>query len=122
MRGREVLMKKVSIIIPCYNQENYIKDAILSCFEQTYQNIEIVIVNDGSSDNSAEVINSLIKNRENVIFINNKENFGVVHSRNIAIEKASGEYILPLDGDDKIEPAYVEKAVKILNELGIFTL
>lgn len=109
-----IMEKRVSIIIPCCNQAEFVSEAIESALNQTYKNIEIVVVNDGSSDNSSDVINAY-KNK-NIIFIDNKENKGVVHTRNLAIEKASGEYILPLDADDKIAPEYAEKAVKILEE------
>lgn len=109
-------MKKVSIIIPCYNQGHYVKEAVESALSQTYMNIEIVCVNDGSTDNSAEVLENLAKKYKQIVFFNERENHGVVYARNMAIQAASGEYILPLDADDKIEPAYVEKAVKILEE------
>ncbi len=107
--------KKVSIIIPCYNFGNYIEEAIESAVCQTYKNIEIICVNDASKDNSAEIIQKLADKYENVIFYNFKENQGVVKVRNFAIEKSSGEYILPLDGDDILEPTCVEKAVEILD-------
>lgn len=108
------MAKKVSVIIPCYNQAEFVKEAIASALAQTYKNIEMVIINDGSSDNSSEVINSAIKGLDNVIFIDNKDNQGVVRSRNMAISASGGEYILPLDADDTIEPTYVEKAVNVL--------
>src|SRR5574344_577910 len=111
-------MTKVSIIIPCYNQGKYMKDALNSAINQTYHDIEIVCVNDGSTDNSAEIIENFSKSYNNIIFINEKENSGVVRARNLAIERASGEFILPLDADDKIESTYVEKAVKILENKG----
>ncbi len=106
-------MKRVSIIIPCYNQKEYIKEAIESALNQTYPDIEIIVINDGSTDNSAAIIKSFATRHNNIIFIDNKENKGVIYSRNIAIKAASGEYILPLDGDDKIDPFYAEKAVNI---------
>lgn len=107
--------KKVSVIIPCYNQELYIKEAIDSVLNQTYKNIEIICINDASSDGSAKVIREY-ENLENFICINHTENKGVIFSKNEAIKIAKGEYILPLDGDDTIEPTYTEKAVKILDE------
>lgn len=113
---------KVSIIIPCFNQGEYVSEAIHSALNQTYNNVEIVIINDASTDNSINVISDFAKNYKNIVFLNNEENKGVVYSRNTAIDAASGEYILPLDADDKIEPTYVEKAVKILEnnpEIGI---
>ena len=113
-----VMSKKVSIIMPCYNQGEYVKEAIESVYKQTYKNIELICVNDASSDDSHEIIKALSGGGqyENFIYINHLENKGVVATRNEAIEIATGEYILPLDADDTIEPTFVEKAVKILDE------
>lgn len=108
-------MPKVSIIIPCYNQGKYVAEAINSALRQTFKDIEIVCVNDGSTDNSVEIIKSFENKYKNFIFLNNKENRGVIYSRNFAIKNCNGTYILPLDADDIIEPTYVEKAVKILD-------
>lgn len=108
--------KKVSVIIPCYNQGQYVKEAIESALVQTYKNLEIIVVDDASSDNSRELIENYTNQNENIKFIKNSKNQGASYSRNIAIENACGEYILPLDADDKIHPSYVEKAVKILEE------
>ena len=115
-------MKKVSIIIPCYNQAAYICETVESALAQTYPYIEIICINDGSTDNSAEIIEKLAQKEDRLLFLNEKENKGVVQARNIAISKSTGDYILPLDADDTIEPAYVEKAVDILEnnpEIGI---
>ena len=108
--------KKVSVIIPCYNQGKYVSDAINSVLAQTYKDIEIVIVNDGSTDNSNEIIKTFADKYKNILFFDENKNKGVINARNVAIEAANGEYILPLDADDTIEPTYIEKAVKILNE------
>jgi len=108
--------KKVSIIIPCYNQGKFVADAINCALEQTYKNIEIVVVNDGSNDNSADIIKSFADKYKNILFFDEKENKGVVYARNMAIEACQGEYILPLDADDKIDKTYVEKAVEILDK------
>ena len=108
-------MPKVSIIIPCYNQGKYVAEALNSALRQTFKDIEIVCVNDGSTDNSVEIIKSFENKYKNFIFLNNKENRGVIYSRNFAIKNCNGTYILPLDADDIIEPTYVEKAVKILD-------
>lgn len=115
-------MKKVSIIIPCFNQGKFVKEAIESALNQTYKNIEIVCVNDGSSDDSSEIIKSLVDKYKNIVFFDLKENKGVVNARNLAVDASTGEYILPLDADDIIEPTYIEKAVEILknnSEIGI---
>lgn len=106
---------KVSIIIPCYNQVNYIRESIESALNQTYKNIEIVVVNDASTDNSASVIKEYADKYPNIIFLDEKENKGVIKSRNFAISKCSGNYILPLDCDDKIASTFVQKAVDILD-------
>lgn len=108
--------EKVSIIIPVYNKAKYVSETIQSALNQTYDNIEIVIVNDGSVDNSSEIIKDFVDKNKNILFFNEKENKGVVHARNMAIDAASGEYILPLDADDTIEPTYIEKAIKILTK------
>lgn len=115
-------MKKVSIIIPCFNQGKFIKDAIESCIKQTYKNIELIIINDASNDSSEEIIKQYEKEYQNIKYIKNKENKGVVFSRNIGITNGGGDFILPLDADDTIEPTYIEKAVDILennNQIGI---
>lgn len=106
---------KVSVIIPCFNKGKYVKEAVESVINQTYQNIEIVCIDDCSTDNSYEILKELANKYENIILLRNEENKGVVYSRNTAIEKATGEYVLPLDADDTIEPAYIEKAARILN-------
>lgn len=107
--------KKVSIIIPCYNQGKYVSDAINSALKQTYKNTEIVCINDGSTDNSRKIIKSFADKYNNILFIDEPQNKGVISARNTAILASNGEYILPLDADDTIEPSYVEKAVKILD-------
>lgn len=108
-------MSKVSIIIPCYNQGEYVSDAIESSINQSYNDIEIIVVNDASSDDSANIINSYAEKYENIKFINNPKNKGVIFCRNLAVENATGEFILPLDADDRIAPEYVEKAVKVFS-------
>ena len=107
-------MKKVSIIIPCHNHAQYVGEAIDSVLNQTYQNIEIIVVNDASQDNSRVVIQQYVDKYPHIVFIDEKENIGVIKVRNKAIGMAQGDYILPLDADDKIHPTYIEKAVNIL--------
>ena len=114
--NKSFLNKRVSIIIPCYNHGKYVREAIVSALDQTYENIEIVCVNDGSADNSSEIIGEMArKYRKRIVFIDNKQNRGVIHARNQAIEKCHGDYILPLDADDKIGKTYVELAVAVLD-------
>ena len=104
---------KVSIIIPCYNKGKYVKAAVESALHQTYSNIEIVCIDDASTDNSREILRHIANERKNVVLIEESSNVGVCRARNKAINFASGEYILPLDADDTIEPTYVEKAITI---------
>ena len=106
-------MPKVSVVIPCYNQGKYVHEAVESVLNQTYQDFEIIIVNDGSTD---EFTNNLLKNYEMPkTRIIHTDNQGLASARNNGIKDAKGEYILPLDADDKIGNEYLEKAVKILD-------
>lgn len=105
---------KVSIIIPCYNQAIYLVETLVSVIEQTYINWECIIINDGSTDNSEEVILQYIKDDTRFKYINQK-NSGVCIARNNAIKQSLGEYILCLDGDDLISENYLDETVKILD-------
>lgn len=107
-------MKKVSIIVPVYNGEKFIKRCLDSLTCQTYDNIEIIVINDGSSDNTL----SLIKEYDNIVLID-KENTGVSDSRNIGLKKATGDYIMFCDADDWLEKDGVEIAVSKIGEFDI---
>lgn len=100
--------KKVSIIIPVYNNENTIVRCLDSVINQTYKNIEIIVINDGSTDNSKRIVEKYI---DKIIFIDNS-NHGVSFSRNIGLSKSTGEYITFLDADDWLEEYMIEKLVK----------
>lgn len=105
-------MPKVSVIIPCYNQGHYIKETIDSVLRQTFDNFEIIVINDGSTDEQTiQVLKSLKLSKGKVIHTVNQ---GLAAARNNGIYSSSGKYILPLDADDKIAPQYLEKAVKVL--------
>lgn len=110
-------IKKTSIIISCYNYAEFVGEAIESALSQTYKNIEVVVVNDGSTDNSSEVIQAYSSKYKNIIFADNKENRGVIYARNFGIQLCTGYYILPLDADDVIDSSYVQKAVKVYEEM-----
>ena len=95
-------MKKndlISIIIPAYNSENYVSECIDSVINQTYKNIEIVIINDGSTDNTLSIIQGYQKKDKRIVLINQK-NMGVYESRCNGIRVAHGKYITFLDADD----------------------
>lgn len=108
-------MKKVSIIVPVYNVEKYISECITSLIEQTYENIEIIIINDGSTDKSKEICQELKEKDERIIFIT-KHNSGVSDTRNIGISKSTGDYIVFVDSDDYIDKHYIEEMVKGMKE------
>ena len=99
----------ISVIIPAYNVEKYIQDAIKSVISQTYSNIEIIVVDDGSTDGTKNVIDPFLKNNQIVyLYQNNK---GLSGARNSGIKIAKGEYIALLDADDLYLPSKIEKQV-----------
>ena len=106
-------MPKVSVIIPCYNLGQYLDEAVDSVLKQTYQDFEIIIINDGSSD---ECTNTLLKSYSRPkTTVYHTKNQGLPATRNYGIERASGEYICCLDADDKYHPEYLEKTVPIFD-------
>lgn len=99
----------VSIIVPCYKQAQYLDECLESVLNQTYENWECIIIDDGSPDNTEEIAKKWQLKNSKFKYIK-KENGGVSSARNCGIEYAQGSWILPLDGDDKIEENYIEKA------------
>lgn len=113
----------VSVIIPCYNQAQYLQDALYSVLAQTYKYWECIIVNDGSADNTEEVALDWC-NKDSRFKYCKKVNGGLSSARNLGIINSSGEFILPLDADDKIADTYIEKAVYMLEsgfDIGVVT-
>ena len=105
----------VSIIIPVYNAEKYLEETVVSALASSYPYLELIIVNDGSTDNSQKLIDKVNSKYPQVkTFI--QRNQGVSIARNFGISQATGTYILPLDADDLISIDYIEKAVDILNQ------
>lgn len=102
---------KISIIIPCYNQAEFLDDCLQSVLDQTYPDWECIIVNDGSPDNTEELAKKWVEkdNRFKYLY---KANGGLSSARNAGIEAAKGEWILPLDCDDKIANQYLELAAE----------
>lgn len=98
----------ISVIVPAYNIENYIERSIRSIMDQTYQNLEIIIVNDGSTDSTGTIIDMLAKEDARIIPIH-KKNAGVSAARNTALDVARGSYIGFVDGDDYIEENMYER-------------
>ena len=107
----------VSFIIPSYNYARYIEQCVHSIQNQTVKDIEIIIVNDGSTDNSKEVIDALAQQDSRIVAIH-KENAGVSAARNSAIDVAKGEYLVFVDADDFIALEYAEYMLDIANKTG----
>ncbi len=103
----------VSIVIPCFNDGEYLEEAVQSALNSTYKNIEIIIVDDGSTDNTNKIGIALSAKYQQVQYIY-KNNAGLPAARNTGIEKAVGKYILPLDADDLISEDYIFKAINYL--------
>lgn len=105
----------VSVIIPAYNSEKYIDDCVASVINQTYRHWEIVIINDGSTDKTAEICEQYSRSNKNIMTIH-QENSGVSSARNKGIENSSGEYILFLDSDDRLTTDCIEVLLNGFNE------
>lgn len=95
-------MPKISVIIPVYNIEKYVEKSIRSVLCQDYKNLEIIIINDGSTDSSGQICTQLAGEDSRIVLIN-QENMGLSSARNIGLEYATGEYIGFVDGDDWID-------------------
>jgi len=104
---------KISVIIPCYNHAQFIVEAMESVVNQTFNDFECIIINDGSTDNTEEVVINWIS-KDNRFKYFYQKNSGLSNARNRGIFLSSGLYILPLDSDDKISENYLEKCFKIL--------
>lgn len=110
-----MLIPKVSIIIPNYNNEKYIEQCIKSCIFQEYKNLEIIIIDDGSNDNSEKIISKYYKNFDFIKFFKTT-NKGANHARNLGIFHATGKYIQFLDSDDLLSANKISSQIQILEE------
>ncbi|WP_273838842.1 glycosyltransferase family 2 protein [Providencia rettgeri] len=107
---------KFSIVLPTYNVEKYIRRSLQSCIDQSYQNIEVIVVDDCGQDNSLEIANEFAKNDSRIKIIQYKKNVGTFHARRIGTEHASGDYILFLDPDDEIDLNTIKEIHKQLDK------
>lgn len=107
----------VSVIIPAYNVELYIEKCVQSLVEQTYQNIEILVVDDGATDNTGALADALAKTDPRIKVIH-KENAGVSEARNTGIAASKGEYLVFVDGDDYLAQDYVAYMMDLVNQTG----
>ena len=108
-------LKLISIVIPVYNVETYLKECVDSVLCQTYENIEIILVDDGSTDASGRLCDEL-EAEHNIISVIHKKNGGLSEARNIGIDKAKGSYICFIDSDDMVSHDYVESMKETLGE------
>lgn len=102
----------ISVVIPSYNYAKYLPEAIESALGQTYKNIELIVINDGSADNTDQVAQKY-KNRIRYI---SRENKGIIATRNEGIRLSKGEYIIQLDADDYLDREYVEKSLRAAHD------
>jgi glycosyltransferase involved in cell wall biosynthesis len=103
----------VSVIIPAYNAEAFISETLKSVLAQTYQNIEVLVVDDGSQDRTSEIVESFAANDSRIKLLR-QSNQGATAARNLAIEKSKGEFIAPIDADDIWYPQNLEKQVQCI--------
>ncbi len=116
-------MSKVSIIVPVYNVEKYLEKCLDSLVNQTFKDIEIIIVNDGSTDNCRKIIDKYYSKYTNIIKVINQENKGLGAARNTGLKSVTSDYIIFVDSDDYIEPNMVyEMYNKILQEQADFVI
>jgi len=105
---------KVTVLLPVYNAEKYIAEAVNSVLNQTFEEFELLILNDGSTDKSVEILRSI--EDERITIINNPKNLGLIATLNRGLEKAKGKYIARMDADDICYPNRFEEQVKFLDE------
>lgn len=113
MKRKEAL---VSVVMPAYNCEEYVAEAISSVLAQTYKNWELLVIDDGSKDDTLQVIKEFSKRDSRIIALPNGKNMGVSETRNRGIELASGDWIAFLDSDDMWKPEKLEKQLEVAEE------
>ncbi len=102
---------KISIVVPAYNVEKYIAQCLQSLVNQTYKNLEIIVVNDGSKDKTGEIIEKIAKEDNRIVYINQK-NKGVAETRNVALQKVNSEFVMFVDSDDWLDLETCETVLK----------
>jgi glycosyltransferase involved in cell wall biosynthesis len=105
-------MPLVSVVMPLFNAEKYVGDAVESVLNQSYTNFELIIINDASTDKSAACVQGIVDRR--IVIVENENNLGIVASRNRGLALAKGKYIAVLDSDDIALPNRLEKQVAFL--------
>lgn len=110
-----MISKKVSVIVPAYNSEKYISKCIKSILNQTYKNLQIILINDGSTDNTLKIFNDFAAKDRRICVFSNK-NQGIAATRNFGLQKAKGEYIVFIDSDDYVASNAIELLVNSIME------
>lgn len=105
-------MKKIAVIIPCYNAEQYISRCLDSILNQIYRDFEIVVIDDGSTDNTLNIVELYLR-KNNCIKVIKKSNEGVSSARNMGINQVEGEFLTFVDADDYVEPNFLEELIKV---------
>lgn len=113
-----MLQPLISVIVPCYNVEEYLPKCIESILNQTYRNLEILLVDDGSPDNCGRICDEYAA-KDSRIRIIHKKNGGLSDARNAALDVMTGEYVTFIDSDDYVSDDYVEYLYKIIKESGV---
>ena len=106
----------ISVIIPIYNAESYLKECLRSVLSQDYTDLQIILVNDGSTDDSLTIADSFARNDTRIMLLS-QNNRGQAAARNRALEKATGEWIAFVDADDKLQPGYFSTLLSHINNL-----
>lgn len=109
------MINKVSIIIPVYNVEKYIEECLESVIRQTYKNVEVILIDDGSTDKSGKICD-IYMNKDSRIKVIHKKNEGAASAKNIGLKNISGTYVMFVDSDDVIDKKCVENKVRVLEE------
>lgn len=107
--------KLISIVIPVYNVKKYLERCVNDVIKQTYKNIEIILVDDGSTDGSSKLCDQLFKKDERIVVFH-KKNGGLSDARNYGVRAANGNFITFIDSDDEVDPNYVETLAKIIDK------
>lgn len=110
--------KLISIIVPVYNVETYIETCVESLLNQTYKNIEVILIDDGSNDDSGDICDKCAE-KSSKVRVHHKDNGGLSSARNVGLRIAKGSYVTFVDSDDYIEPFYVEKLYLLVEEYDV---
>ncbi len=112
----KIINSKVSVIIPCYNAELYVEKAVLSIMNQTYKNLEIICLDDGSTDGTIKILNELAKNDSRLVVVKNQNNLKLIKTLNLGLQLVTGDFIARMDSDDFSVFDRIEKQLKYLEE------